>query len=406
MCCVQTIGKTMPPFINPKTIKERAEKIWQRGDLHKAYLENNLLFPLVIPLANFSAKELLSEFSQVQNVLSVLRQDSQKHGYLIQNKAINHRQLGEQKIPSAIEFSDELVFLRYLGKAQEFSQFKILVTHTLQQYPILQDWLIRYPFKMMGFANNWDKLLSVCDYFIHHLRPNCYLRQLDIVGVDSKFIEQHKSILSELFEQVLPETARDLTVTGLSNHGFERRYGLRYELPQVRLRILDKNLAICGLTDLTLTLNEFNQLDLPIITVFITENKMNGLAFPDFPQAIVIFGLGYAVDLLAEARCLKTARIYYWGDLDTHGFAILSRMRRYFSHTQSLLMNQETLQAFEHLWVQEPENNAVTYELQNLTASEQGLFQWLKQRPVQEKVRLEQERISYIYLLNTLKNLN
>lgn len=388
-------------LITPKTIKERAEKIWQRGELHKAYLEQKTCFPLILPLTGFSAKELLSEFAQVQQALNVLRQDSQKHGYLIQNKAINHRQLGEQKIPAAVEFPEELLFLRYLGKAQEFSQFKILVAQTLQCYPVLQDWLIRYPFKIMSFAENWRKLLTVCDYFVQHPRPDCYLRQLDVAGVDTKFIEQHKNILSELFEQILPETARDLTVAGVSNHGFERRYGLRYELPQIRLRLLDKNLAICGLTDLTLTLNEFKQLALPIQTVFITENKMNGLAFPDFANAIVIFGLGYAVDLLAQARCLQMATIYYWGDLDAHGFAILSRMRGYFSHTQSLLMDQKTLQAFEHLWVEEPASNPVSHELANLTTAEQQVFQQLKTH----RIRLEQERISYRYWLAALDKL-
>jgi hypothetical protein len=237
---------------------------------------------------------------------------------------------------------------------------------------------------------------------LKHPQPDCYLRQLDIAGVDTKFIEQHKTILTELLDQILPETARDLTVTGLSNHGFERRYGLRYEQPQIRLRILDQALAIHGLTDLTLTVSEFQQFELPVKTVFITENKMNGLAFPNFPQAMVIFGLGYAVDLLANARCLQTATIYYWGDLDTHGFAILSRMRGYYPATQSLLMDQQTLLAFETLWGQESENNSVTHELSSLTDDEQQLFQWLKQRPEHGKIRLEQERISYAYWLNAL----
>jgi hypothetical protein len=78
---------------------------------------------------------------------------------------------------------------------------------------------------------------------------------------------------------------------------------------------LDKHLALHGLTDLTLTVPEFKTLDLAVKTVFIVENKINGLAFPDFPDAIVIFGLGYAVDLLAESQCLQSAKLYYWGDL-------------------------------------------------------------------------------------------
>lgn len=393
------------PFITPKTIKERAEKIWQRGDLHQAYLTNNKTFPLTISLPNISAKELLNDFSQLQNSIDVLKQDTQKQDYLIEYKEINHQKLGKQKIPAAIVFNEENQFLRYLNKSQEFTQFKMLSEQTLERYSNLRDWLIRYPFKITSFAANWQKLLSVCDYFVQHPKPDCYLRQLDIAGVDTKFIEQHKAILTELLDQILPETARDLSMTGLSNHGFERRYGLRYELPQVRLRILDKALAICGLTDLTLTLGEFQQFELPVKTVFITENKMNGLAFPDFSDALVIFGLGYAVDLLAGARCLQTAKIYYWGDLDTHGFAILARMRGYFPLTQSLLMDQKTLLAFEHLWGQEPENNVVRHELANLTDDEQRVFQWLKQQPEHGKIRLEQERIKYTYLLNTLNNI-
>jgi hypothetical protein len=388
-------------FTTPKTIKERAEKIWLKGDLHKAHLTNTELFPLTIALPNLSAKELLTEFSQLQNSLHLLRQDSVKNGYSIENKPINHRQLGEQKIPAAIIFNTENQFLRYLGKNQEFAQFKTLTEQTLARYPNLRDWLTRYPFRIMNFSDNWNKLLSVCDYFIQHPKPDCYVRQLDIADVDTKFIEQHKGILSELLDQLLSESARDLSVTGLSNHGFERRYGLRYEQPQIRLRILDQALAIHGVTDLTLTLSEFQQLELPVKTVFISENKMNGLATPDFPDALVIFGLGYAVDLLAQARCLQTATIYYWGDLDTHGFAILSRMRGYFPSTHSLLMDNETLQTFKKLWVAEPKSNLVSYELANLTADEQQVFQYVKSH----NIRLEQERISYSYFLNALNNI-
>jgi hypothetical protein len=221
------------------------------------------------------------------------------------------------------------------------------------------------------------------------------------VGVDTKFIENHTAILTEILDVILPETARDLTVNGLSNHGFERRYGLRYELPQIRLRILDKRLAICGLTDLTLSLLEFNQLELPINTVFITENKINGLAFPHVENAIVIFRLGYAVDLLVNARILQGVKIYYWGDLDSHGFAILSRMRGYFPQTQSFLMDNETLIKFENLWTEEPENKAITHKLANLTVAEQAVFQTLKTH----RIRLEQERVSYGYLKINLQKL-
>ncbi len=386
-------------LISSKYVHEQAEKIWQRGDLHRTFLENSVCFPVTISLPSWSSKVLLTEFPAVQEAIYSLNEQSKKHDFTISHHVVNHRQLGEQKIPSAIVFETETIFLRFLRHSDEFSEFKTLAEKTLQRFPALKNWLNRYPFKLMNFAAVWFSLLAVCDYFEQHPRPDFYIRQLDIIGVDTKFIENHKAILTDILDVILPEIARDLTVTGLSHHGFERRYGLRYELPQIRLRILDKRLAVCGLTDLTLNLLEFNRLELPINTVFITENKVNGLAFPHVENALVIFGLGYAVDLLVNARLLKNVKIYYWGDLDSHGFAILSRMRGYFPQTESFLMNRETLTKFENLWVNEPENKAVTHELANLTAAEQAVFKTLKTH----HIRLEQERLSYGYLKISLQ---
>ena len=388
----------MKLLTTPKTLKQRAVKIWQSGNIHRAWLQQSSCFPLEIPLKNISAKDLLNYFSEVQESIYTLRQDSQKHGYSITDKVIAHRQLGEQKIPALIIFATEAVFLNYVSKSAELNKFKTLTQQTLQQHAVLKDRIIRYPFKVMQYAEVWSQLLKVCCYFKSHPQPDCYIRQLDIKGVDSKFIEQHKSILSELLTQILDESSYQADITGLKNNGFERRYGLRYDQPQIRLRILDTALAINGLTDLTLTLTEFKQCDIAAKTVFIAENKVNGLAFPDYPQAIVIFGLGYAVNLLADAKCLQQSRVYYWGDLDTHGFAILSRLRHYYPQVTSLLMDQRTLEQFSNLCVYETLENSEQNTLTHLTDAEDELYQQLQKT----LLRLEQERISFIYLQNTL----
>ncbi len=85
--------------------------------------------------------------------------------------------------------------------------------------------------------------------------------------------------------------------------------------------------------------------------IFITENEINGLAFPDVPGAVVIFGLGYGLDRLSEIEWLTQRPMHYWGDIDTHGFAMLDRVRAIFPAVQSLLMDRSTLEAHSHLWV-------------------------------------------------------
>src|SRR5690606_39500510 len=56
-------------------------------------------------------------------------------------------------------------------------------------------------------AAHWPAVLSVLEWFAAHPRPGLYLRQLDIPGVDTKFIEAHRGLLMELLDVVLPEAA-------------------------------------------------------------------------------------------------------------------------------------------------------------------------------------------------------
>ncbi len=372
-----------------------------KGELHQAHLQGNSCFPLYIPLKNIPAKSLLAHFSEIQQAIDLLRLDSSKQGYIITDKVINHRQLGDQCIPEAICFETEDILLKYLAKSAEFESFKQLTKQTLNQQPVLLEWLIRYPFKLLKYADVWLQLLNVCCYFKNNPKPNCYIRQLDIKGVDSKFIEKHKGILNELLTEILMEADYDENVTGLNNQGFERRYGLLYDQPLIRLRVLDTNLAIQGLMDLTLTVKEFKKFNIAVETVFIAENKVNGLAFPNYPKAIVIFGLGYAVNLLADAESLKKRALYYWGDIDTHGFAILSRLRHYYPQVQSLLMNKQTLEKFSALTGNESLEKSEQNPVSLLTEEENLLYQQIQK----SLLRLEQERIGFSYLQETLSRL-
>jgi hypothetical protein len=57
---------------------------------------------------------------------------------------------------------------------------------------------------------------------------------------------------------------------------------------------------------------------------------------------------------------MSGARILYWGDIDTHGFAILDRLRTGMPHMRSLMMDQATLQAHRSLWEARMRTAAIT----------------------------------------------
>src|SRR5206468_9296714 len=52
---------------------------------------------------------------------------------------------------------------------------------------------------------------------------------------------------------------------------------------------------------------------------------------------------------------LRGARCIYWGDIDTHGFDILNRVRIFVPNVESILMDTDTLLRHEKLWGEEPE---------------------------------------------------
>ncbi|MDT8407887.1 MAG: DUF2220 family protein, partial [Methylococcales bacterium] len=212
--------------------------------------------------------------------------------------------------------------------------------------------------------------------------------------VHTKLIEGHRGVLAELLDLVLPEDSIDGTHTGIG--GFCRRYGFLDKPSRVRFRMLDSNVRLLPVEadqDITLTQAAFASLDLPVSKVFITENEINFLAFPDVSDAVVIFGAGYGFDNLAAATWLHEKEIYYWGDIDTHGFAILNQLRGFLPHVVSLLMDQRTLLAHRALWGVEmqPETRTLT----RLSTEESALYHHLQQNHWGEHVRLEQERIGF-----------
>ena len=203
-------------------------------------------------------------------------------------------------------------------------------------------------------------------------------------------------MVADCYAAIHPSSALELD--------FFRRCGLKPAPRTIRIRLLDKNLRriVCGLSDITTTVAEWTALDLPVTKVFIVENLQTGLAFTDFPGAIVIMGLGYGVDILAQFPWLKRSDCYYWGDIDTHGFAMLNRVRADLPNIKSLLMDENTSSLHRHLWVTEKEQYKAT-DLAWLTPSEKALYTHLQRHTWGVKIRLEQERIQWDYAWRTIR---
>lgn len=389
-------------WTTPEQITVEVEKRW--ADILAARVTGEPLFPLRLRLRRPSAREIVERFGDVGDwarALNAATRDARGFGYELELEELRSRVHGANTLPVAAIVPTEADALRLIRQSAAADRFQALAEATVRRYPALRDWLARRPLRALDHAGFWDEMLAVLDWFTAHPRPGLYLRQLDIPGVDTKFIETHRALISELLDLVLPETAVDHTAVGA--RGFNERYGLRSEPPLIRFRLLDPSLYLHGLSDLSLPPEQFAALRLPLQRVFITENRTNGLAFPDCPGSMVVFGLGYGLERLAEVGWLHRVEVHYWGDIDTHGLGILNRLRANLPEARSFLMDRATLEAHRALWGREPADWRYTGDISRLTAEECALFEDLLTDRYGDRVRLEQERIGYGWLETALR---
>lgn len=386
-------------WTGPQQLHRQVARIWERGDILRARLTGEPLFPLRLRLKRPTSREIAERFGEVGDWIRSLQASSREQrgaGYAIEYRRVNHRVHGTNSMPEGVTVPSERDALVLIGRTAEAERFRALAAATVERFPQLHPWLARRPLVVLENAAHWHTVLDVLAWFAAHPRPGLYLRQLDIPGVDTKFIEGHKKLFGELLDRVLAEHAIDRQATGAK--GFERRYGLRVKPALIRFRILDQNLWLSGLNDLSAPPDQLEQLRPPVRHVFITENEINGLAFPQVPAGLVIFGLGYGIERLAEIGWLGAVKLHYWGDIDTHGFAILDRLRADFPQAYSLLMDKLTLQQHRRLWVKEPRDHRFEADLNRLNSSERALYDDLRFDRLGQRVRLEQERVGYGWL--------
>ncbi|MDD2759774.1 MAG: DUF2220 family protein [Methylomonas sp.] len=384
-------------WTKPADMRAELEKRWQRGQILAETLADSGLFPLRLSLKAPTSAQLGTDFAAARAWVESWQNADDRY-FRLEWRDIQHKQLGRNRLPAAVMFETPGDAAALLKKAKEMARFAELAQGLPDALTPLNGWLLKHPLRALEDAEPWPKLLAVADWIMANPRPGIYLRQISLPAIDSKFIEKHKKLLGEWLDLLLPEAAIDFTHGGVS--GFEARYGFLFKPALIRFRILDNCFNIAGLSDLTVTAEEFATLNLPVQRVFVTENDINGLAFPPVESGIVIFGRGYGFEALAKAEWLKNKEIHYWGDIDTHGFAILSQFRQQFPRAHSLLMDEETLLLHRAHWVEESKPGKAN--LTGLTETENILYDALRDNRFGNGVRLEQEYVDFARLCGCL----
>ncbi|GAA1253734.1 Wadjet anti-phage system protein JetD domain-containing protein [Arthrobacter pascens] len=295
--------------------------------------------------------------------------------------------LGQQRIPDRVQLDTPGAVAAFAGKTTHWQRASFRAKALLDSVPLppsdrFASAVGRSAVELAALApEDFTRLAGVLEWLRVHPASGLYIRQLPIRGVDTKWVQKYRPLVTRLHE----------AATGRSGLGLADKPDL------VRVRFLDPALAPGGLADLAAPVTELAAMDLSPEVVYVFENLESVLAMPPLPGAVVVHGSGYAVDRLARIPWIRDHGVVYWGDLDSHGFGILNRLRAQNIAVVTVLMDVATLEAFKDLWGHEPKP-AVGF-MQHLLPEELAV---VEQLAVRGNVRLEQERIDWMTAMAVL----
>lgn len=313
------------------------------------------------------------------------------YGYRIELEPPRPGSKVQQSRIRALVWDTEADLLRFLGAEDLFRDFNINLERIRRELPALLAWCPENVKKIVDYAALWPQLIRVVRFFEDNPEPDvASLRLLPINGVDTKFIERNSGILSQLLDVVLPPERIDWE---------QQLFSRRYRLPQTQALVEcywnDPKIIkfFMGGSGLQVPTEQFMITALPFERVIIVENRasMQQILSQPLPDTLVIFGSGWRVNILREGTWLQERVVYYWGDLDTHGLAILSSVRGFLPNVIPLMMDEATLDTHSAAWVQAADYTGATPR--NLTPDEVRLFERLKAG----RIRLEQERVKFVF---------
>lgn len=380
-----TVGWTAP-----EDIVAKVRRRWDDGSLLRAYANGAPFAPVDVPLRGPKPAQIGDDVTAARDWVAALdagRRDDTR--YALEWKTVGGRIFGRNRMPVRAVISSNEQAWALLGVTAAVRRFDELLV-LAQQHPPIRGWVIAKPHRALALASEMPMLIAAYEWLDAHRQSQRYLREISAPGVDTKFVERRRSDLAGM-----------LGVSS-SAQGFLAELGLRCKPGLVRLRPAPSLGLPAVLTELAVRPEELAQLELQPRVAVIIENEISYLSVEVPEDGVVIWGKGFDVDNAGRLPWLGGVDVVYWGDIDTHGFAILDRLRAWVPSAVSVLMDRATLLAHRDGWV--VEDRPARSVLTRLTPDEQNLYWELVEDSLGDRVRLEQERIHWGWVEERLRD--
>jgi len=380
-------------LLRPEQVKDWLVRRY--NNQHRAWLDGGGEWPLAVPLGVPTEADVATDLPGVRAWVDAW--GVSRGAGRLETQQRKWTRLGSQTLPAALHLASPSEVAAWCGQERRWNRACARDEVLRTRWPQLREGagLGRFFDMLADYSDaDFERLLQMLGWLLANPSSGLYVRQLPVVGVDTKWLEKRTGLVTELLSMLRADSARS---------DFFAATGLRRQSHRVRMRILCPTLraGVGFLRDIEAPLDELAALAIRPSALLVVENHESGIALPDFPGVVAFVGLGKAVTALAQLPWVRGIPAVYWGDIDTHGLAILSAAKSILPSLESVLMDIGTLTTFKELAVQEP---AQTTEagVSALNEQERALFDGLRAGTWGTKLRLEQERIPWPVALAAL----
>lgn len=384
---------------SPDELVTKLARQWRNADYREARLLdscsldgvafNRSAWPLIFSIGKPSSRALIENLGSVRSHIHAWRDITV--GEVVWETVTFRSASDSIRVPVQWILHTPSDWIAAINNLQIASEFERLEHLREAADPLFQRLLIRQESLWRGRSDS-DVLLAL--QLVMKLSQGCAqglpLRALALNGVDSKFYERNRQLITQLL---------DIRFDGVvSQQGLEQFLGAAQDnhhwllvvdldgglLPFRQIRISDKDLLATSL---------------PGTHLLIIENERCHHQLPACSNTLAILGAGQNLAWMA-ASWLSKKHLAYWGDIDTWGLHMLAQARNYQPGLTPLLMSKNSFELHG--------NNKAVVEVEpmrslpdrGLTESEVQLFSFLL---VQEKGRLEQEFIAKEFVVQAIR---
>lgn len=342
-----------------------------------------------------SAAEDFSAFEKHRRAWELATSALRGVGLELEVKRVRWRGVGgEMEILDAVIFKDRralLSFLKDFALLRRWVRSVRRLRYVLAKKPEIFERLLG---ELQQISNEsgteFKQLMRLVDYLEVHRSADCYIRELPVLGVNTKFFEKNLKLISDLLAFRLGKT--------LTPEILIKEWHIK--LSPFLVNVCNANVFLEGLPGMELAAIGLSALKKRPSALLVIENLQTGLAISSaVPGIPIVCGMGFGVIRLAGLPWIKEVPVYYFGDLDVHGLAILSAFRKIAPQTTSFLMDRKTFKRYSLFSVKDPTKPQFSAASIGLTDEEAFLYETL----LRTGRRLEQERIPLDFVFSELK---